>query len=145
MVFSKQPLLIATGATPASAFDATTGQVNGGAVNGAIWCDDQYLYRRASNGHILSMPFHAVPGDPSSSAGVAYAKNTVSLASGTATVTTTAATTASVITLSYSGPSGTLGILAATKSAGSFVINSYTSAGAINTADNSQVSWTIPG
>ena len=71
---------------------------------------------------------------------------TATLVSGTVTVSNTSVTASSLIFFSYKTPSGTLAsglqqgtIVAAT----SFVINSLTTAGAVNTADNSTVNWWI--
>jgi len=68
------------------------------------------------------------------------------LASGTVTVSTTAVTSSSLIFVVYDTPSGTLdaGLSAPVGSitnGTSFVINSLTAAGTVNTADNSSVRW----
>lgn len=71
---------------------------------------------------------------------------TATLASGTVTISTTAVTASSLIFVAYNTPSGTLasGLSAPVGSitAGtSFVINSLTTAGVVNTLDNSTVRW----
>ena len=73
---------------------------------------------------------------------------TATLSSGTVTVSTTAVTASSLIILTYNTPSGTLasGLSAPIGSitAGtSFVINSLTTAGVVNTLDNSTVNYFI--
>lgn len=71
---------------------------------------------------------------------------TATLASGTVTISTTAVTTSSLIFVVYNTPSGTLasGLSAPVGSitgGTSFVINSLTTAGVVNTLDNSTVRW----
>jgi hypothetical protein len=71
---------------------------------------------------------------------------TATLSSGTVTVSNTAITASSQILVTYNAPSGTLasGLSAPQASivAGtSFVINSLTTAGVVNTLDNSTVTW----
>jgi len=73
---------------------------------------------------------------------------TATLVAGTVTVNTTAVTTSSLIFVSYNTPSGTLaaGLSAPTASitnGTSFVINSLTTAGMVNTLDLSTVRWWI--
>lgn len=69
----------------------------------------------------------------------------VTLAAGQVTVTTTAIQAASDVILSYRTITGTPGFLSVTTitAATSFVIQSKNSAGAIETADLSTVSWMI--
>lgn len=66
---------------------------------------------------------------------------TVTLAGGTATVSVPKVNTASTITFSVDTPSGTLGWYQATPGNGSFVVDSLTSTGAPNGADNSTLFW----
>lgn len=73
---------------------------------------------------------------------------TATLSSGTVTVSTSAALTGSRIVVTYNTPSGTLAAGLSVPSASivngtSFVINSLTTAGAVNTLDNSTVNWVI--
>lgn len=73
---------------------------------------------------------------------------TATLSSGTVTVNTTAVTSSSLIFVVYNTPSGTLasGLSAPTGSivnATSFVINSLTTSGTVNTSDNSSIRWWI--
>lgn len=70
------------------------------------------------------------------------------LVSGTVTISTTAVTSSSLIFVVYNTPSGTLasGLSAPTGSivnGTSFVVNSLTTAGIVNTLDNSTVRWWI--
>lgn len=71
---------------------------------------------------------------------------TATLSSGTVTVSTTAVTASSLIFVVYNTPSGTLAsglsVPVGSITAGtSFVINSLTTAGVVNTLDNSTVRW----
>ena len=73
---------------------------------------------------------------------------TTTLASGTVTVSTTAVTSSSLIFVVYDTPSGTLAAglsapVASITNGTSFVINSLTTAGTVNTADNSSVRYWI--
>lgn len=73
---------------------------------------------------------------------------TATLSSGTITVNTTSVSASSIIIVTYNTPSGTLAsglsAPAASRIAGtSFVINSLTTAGVVNTLDNSTVNWWI--
>lgn len=80
--------------------------------------------------------------------GVNASAGTATLSSGTVTISTTAVTSSSLIFVVYNTPSGTLasGLSAPSGSivnATSFVINSLTTAGVVNTLDNSTVRWWI--
>lgn len=82
------------------------------------------------------------------SAGSNQSIGTATLVSGTVTVSTTAVTTSSLIFVSYNTPSGTLAAGLSAPSASivngtSFVINSLTTAGIVNTLDTSTVRWWI--
>lgn len=46
-----------------------TGDAAGGAVTGLLWADDQYLYHRNSNGHIVELPWNAFLFDSASFSG----------------------------------------------------------------------------
>lgn len=82
------------------------------------------------------------------STGSAASAGNAVLSRGTVTISTTAVTAASLIFVVYNTPSGTLaaGLSAPSgsiKPGVSFVINSLTAAGGINSADNSSVRWWI--
>lgn len=71
---------------------------------------------------------------------------TATLVSGTVTISTTAVTTSSLIFAIYNTPSGTLASglsvpVGSITGGTSFVINSLTTAGIVNTSDNSTVRW----
>ncbi|XHR95642.1 hypothetical protein ACFJIV_02745 [Mucilaginibacter sp. UC70_90] len=70
---------------------------------------------------------------------------TATLSGGTVTVNTTAVTSASLIFLTYNTAGTSLGVLcsASITAGASFVINSLTLSGAVNTSDNSKVNWWI--
>lgn len=73
---------------------------------------------------------------------------TATLSSGTVTISTSAVSSSSIIFVNYNTPSGTLGSGLSTPvgsivNGSSFVIRSLTSAGAVNTSDNSTVNWWI--
>ncbi len=86
--------------------------------------------------------------NPHTSTSSADCAGTATLASGTVTVSTTCPLTGDIIYLTYNTPSGTLasGLSAPVGSivnATSFVINSLTTAGVVNTLDNSTVNYII--
>lgn len=73
---------------------------------------------------------------------------TATLVAGTVTVSTTSVATASLIFVVYDTPAGTLAAGLSAPAAGitngtSFVINSLTTAGVVNTLDNSSIRWWI--
>jgi len=81
-------------------------------------------------------------------AGANKSASTATLSSGTVTVSNTRVTASSLILVWYITPSGTLASGLATPSASivagtSFVINSLTTAGVVNTLDNSTVGWLL--
>lgn len=75
--------------------------------------------------------------------GTGQQAGSATLVSGTVVITNITVSVNSIIQLTYKTASGTLGYLQATLSSGSFTINSLDSAGALNTADNSIVYYTI--
>lgn len=131
----------------ASNYFSTTVASDGGVTNNAVGSGAKFNYSDSVNvtGHFrLTTAGNKIKIATGSNASV----GTATLSSGTITVSTTAVSSASLIFVTYDTPSGTLasGLSAPVGSivdGTSFVINSLTTGGAVNTADNSTVRYWI--